>query len=164
MKKLICLFLLIASFFFTDNCFALKELGIVSADTHRIEDAYWEVPTGKLFLRDGTWRFGQKRERQKTIFYTCFCKFTIINNSTKTYIVTPSVYLNNKDGFKLTRISYSNLEEEGKTLMPGESYTFKYEASVTRSDALKASKVEIRLESLYIIKRPEEKPHPVPNE
>ena len=140
-----------------------------------LEKVFWYAKGGKVELKSGTWRFGATekvlkigKEEIVDADYTFFCVFTIVNNSTATYRINPSIMLLDYDRATVYRLPPAEYFGQGKeyedyrrfydkmrlfkpkVLKPGESYMFEDSFPVSRKMVTKVRdlKLELTLEEI----------------
>ena len=154
MKKIFYLLACLSLFLLPGKCLAENIFGVVMSFPHEMEDGHWNVKGGKLELSKGSWRFGAKDIKRDSVtgkvtavYYTCFCKYTIINNSDRAYEIDALIYSYPKTDSKSRSAPIATKIEhkEPIVLKAGESRSFNDEFRVKREIALETKDVEIGL-------------------
>ncbi|MCQ9207945.1 MAG: hypothetical protein NG712_00990 [Omnitrophica bacterium] len=136
--------------------------------SRKIEDDFYYVKGGKIKLKRAYWHFAAKERKRDTavgeivdVDYTCFCIFTLTNNSRTAYKVNPFITLVDYDHatlLKIPPVEYIADTKQGenfrkyydkirpfkfKILAPGETYVFEDEFEVSREVVLNTAKLKL---------------------
>ncbi len=165
MKKIIFIIICIMMCCLSVQLFADGMLSIVNPLSHSEAVGYWDVEGGKIEIKDFVWQFGLKSESKNRAtgkienYYTCFFKFTIVNNSKNSQAIAPTPMLSNGQGFELQRDdafsakhtinvitgSWNEYEPIFTILNPGESHEFEGSFEVSKIVALETKSMKIGL-------------------
>ncbi|MFC1666576.1 hypothetical protein ACFL0P_01720 [Candidatus Omnitrophota bacterium] len=148
MKEILCLLIYANILLLQGNGLAETKSGSAGAhdfsSAKKMKDASFLVEGGEIEIRGGAWRFSYKKGNE----YGYICKFTIINNSNKTYSVCPAPFLYDRNGFELNAPHGLFLDSnpfKAKVMEPGESYEFKGSFEVLKAVAVKVYALSIKL-------------------